>query len=74
MYPGVFGLMKAQKPKRRNADQWREILKNHTQAEPQGESAQHDEAHPDLREMVNAVVIQGRIMFLPGEICPALRP
>jgi len=24
--------------------------------------------------MVNAAVVQGRIMFLPGEICPALRP
>ena len=35
-------------------------------AEPQGESAQHDEAHPDLWGMVNAVVVQGKIMFLPG--------
>jgi len=26
-------------------------------AEPQGESAQHDEAHPDLWEMVNAAVV-----------------
>jgi hypothetical protein len=42
-------------------------------AEPQGESAQHDEAHPDLWGMVNAAVVQGRIMRLPGEICPALR-
>jgi len=24
--------------------------------------------------MVNAAVVQGKIMFLPGEICPALRP
>ncbi len=24
--------------------------------------------------MVNAAVVQGRIMFLPGEICPAVRP
>ena len=24
--------------------------------------------------MVNATVVQGRIMFLPGEICPTLRP
>ena len=24
--------------------------------------------------MVNAAVVQGRIMFLPGEICPTLRP
>ena len=38
-------------------------------AEPQGESAQHDEAHPDLWGMVNAAVVQGKIMFLPGEIC-----
>jgi len=39
------------------------------QAEPQGESAQHDEARPDHWGMVNAAVVQGRIMFLPGEIC-----
>ncbi len=26
-----------------------------SKAEPRGESAQHDEAHPDLRGMVNAV-------------------
>jgi hypothetical protein len=43
-------------------------------AEPQGESAQHDEARPDRWGMVNAAVVQGKIMFLPGEICPALRP
>ena len=43
-------------------------------AEPQGESAQHDEAHPDLWGMVNAAVMQGKIMLLPGEICPTLRP
>ncbi len=24
--------------------------------------------------MVNAAVVQGRIMFLPGEICSTLRP
>jgi hypothetical protein len=39
------------------------------QAEPQGESAHHDEARPDHWGMVNAAVVQGRIMFLPGEIC-----
>jgi len=39
------------------------------QAEPQGESAQHDEARPDHWGMVNAAVVQGRIMVLPGEIC-----
>ncbi len=38
-------------------------------AEPQGESAQHDEARPDLWGRVNAAVVQGKIMFLPGEIC-----
>ena len=43
-------------------------------AEPQGESAQHDEAHPDLWGMVNAAVVQGKIMFLPGEICQPKRP
>ena len=43
-------------------------------AEPQGESAQHDEAHPDLWGMVNAAVVQGKIMLLPGEICPTVRP
>jgi len=39
------------------------------QAEPQGESAQHDEAHLDHCGMVNAAVVQRKIMFLPGEIC-----
>ena len=48
--------------------------KLHIKAEPQGESAQHDEAHPDLWGMVNAAVVQGKIMFLPGEICPTVRP
>ena len=43
-------------------------------AEPQGESAQHDEAHPDLWGMVNAVVVQEKIMLLPGEICQPKRP
>ncbi len=43
--------------------------KLHSKAEPQGESAQHDEAHPDLWGRVNAAVVQGKIMFLPGEIC-----
>ena len=38
------------------------------QAEPQGESAQHDEAHPDHWGMVNAVVVQRKIVSLPGEI------
>ena len=35
------------------------------QAEPQGESAQHDEAHLDLGGMVNTVVVQRKIVFLP---------
>ncbi len=39
------------------------------QAEPQGESAQHDEAQLDHCEMVNAEVVQGKIVFLPGGIC-----
>jgi len=38
------------------------------QAEPQGESAQHDEAQPDHCGMVNAEVVQRKIVFLPGEI------
>jgi len=38
------------------------------QAEPQGESAQHDEAQPDHCGMVNAVVVQRKIVVLPGEI------
>ena len=38
------------------------------QAEPQGESAQHDEAQPDHCGMVNTEVVQRRIVFLPGEI------
>lgn len=39
------------------------------QAEPQGESAQHDEARLDHCGMVNTEVVQGKIVFLPGEIC-----
>jgi len=38
------------------------------QAEPQGESAQHDEAHPDHCGRVNIEVVQRKIVFLPGEI------
>ena len=40
------------------------------QAEPQGESAHHDEARLDHCEMVNAEVVQRKIVFLPREICP----
>jgi len=46
--------------------------KQHSKAEPQGESAQHDEARLDHCEMVNAVVVQRKIMFLPGEISACL--
>lgn len=38
------------------------------QAEPQGESAQHDEAHPDHCGRVNTEVVQRKIVLLPGEI------
>ena len=38
------------------------------QAEPQGESAQHDEAQPDHCGMVNTEVMQRKIVFLPGEV------
>ena len=38
------------------------------QAEPQGESAQHDKAHPDHCGMVNTGVVQRKIVSLPGEI------
>ena len=48
--------------------------KLYIKAEPQGESAQLDEAHPDLWGMVNAVVVQGKIMLLPGETCQPKRP
>ena len=44
------------------------------QAEPQGESAQHDEARSDHWGMVNAAVVQGKIMSLPGEIRLPKRP
>ncbi len=44
------------------------------QAEPQGESAQHDEARPDHCGMVNAVVVQRKIVFLPGEIYQPKHP
>jgi len=43
--------------------------KQHSKAEPQGESAQHDEAHLDHCGRVNAVVVQRKVMFLPGEMC-----
>ena len=36
-------------------------------AEPQGESAQHDEAQPDHCGRVNTVVVQRKIVSLPGE-------
>ena len=38
--------------------------------------SEHNITKPVWRtwEMVNAAVVQGRIMFLPGEICPTLRP
>ncbi len=42
--------------------------KQHSKAELQGESAQHDEAQLDHCGRVNAVVVQRKIMFLPGEI------
>jgi hypothetical protein len=45
--------------------------KLHIKAEPQGESAPLDQALPDLWGRVNAAVVRGRIMLLPGEICPA---
>jgi len=48
--------------------------KQHSKAEPQGESAQHDEAHLDHCGSVNAVVVHRKIMLLSGEICPTLRP
>ncbi len=48
--------------------------KQHSKAESQGESAQHDEAHLDHCGKVNAVVVQRKIMLLPGEICSSLRP
>jgi len=36
----------------------------------------HNITNPVWRKWgrVNAAVVQGRIMFLPGEICPTLRP
>ena len=43
--------------------------KQHSKAEPQGESAPLDEARLDHCGMVNVVVVQRKIMFLPGEIC-----
>ena len=38
--------------------------------------SEHNITKPGWRKwgMVNAAVVQGRIMFLPGEICPTLRP
>ena len=39
-------------------------------AEPQGESAPQDETHPEHWGMVNAAVVWGQSMCLPGELCP----
>jgi hypothetical protein len=38
--------------------------------------SKHNIAKPVQRTwgMVNAAIVQGKIMFLPREICPALRP
>jgi hypothetical protein len=38
--------------------------------------SEHDITKPVWRTlgMVNTAVVQGKIMFLPGEICPTLRP
>jgi len=46
------------------------VVNKQYQAELQGESAQHDEAHLDHCGMVNTVVVQRKIVFLPGEIYP----
>jgi hypothetical protein len=43
-------------------------------AEPQGKSAPYDEALLDHWGMVNGVVVQGKIMLLPGEICQPKHP
>ena len=56
----------------RRANLRADVQKLH-KAEPQGESAQHDEARSDHWGMVNAAVVQGKIMFLPGEICQPKR-
>jgi hypothetical protein len=47
--------------------------KLYIKAESQGESAPLDKAHPDLWGRVNAAVVQGKIMFLPGEVCQPKR-
>ena len=47
------------------------VQKQH-QAEPQGESAQHDEARLDHCGRVNTEVVQRKIVSLPGEICPTI--
>ncbi|MCP4486136.1 MAG: hypothetical protein GY820_02275 [Gammaproteobacteria bacterium] len=47
---------------------YREVTNKLYQAEPQGESAQHDEARPDHCEMVNTEVVQRRIVSLSGVV------
>ena len=42
--------------------------KQHSKAEPQGQLAQHDEVHPNHYGIVNAVVVQRKIMFLPKDL------
>ena len=46
----------------------RAYVQKQYQAEPQGESAQHDKARLDHCGMVNIVVVQRKIVSLPGEI------
>jgi len=48
--------------------------KSHTRPNPW--VSEHNITKPLRRiwGLVNAAVVQGKIMFLPGEICPALRP
>ena len=43
---------------------------------PNPRAREHNIPKPVRRTwgLVNAAVVQGKIMFLPGEVCPALRP
>ena len=58
----------------RSANLRADVQKPHSRPNPW--AREHNISKPAWRiwGMVNAAVVQGKIMFLPGEICPALRP
>ena len=58
----------------RSANLRADVQKPHSRPNPW--AREHNIPKPVRRTwgLVNAAVVQGKIMFLPGEICPVLRP